>query len=94
MIKHPAPGVVQIRGMIESEIPSMNAAKVHSNWVHVGDIIHAHGVTEKKRAQGHAGMAARKANEAKRAEQKPAESDPLGGDDDGDDERHSWDEGA
>jgi|GEM_PF-958413 len=85
-IKHPA--CVSIRGIIESEIPTMNALKIHSQLTHVGDIIHAYNVTEKKREQGRSGMAARKANEAKRAAQAPAQpslsdtdlDDALGGD--------------
>ena len=83
-IKHPA--CVSFRGIIESEIPTMSALKVHSQLTHVGDVIHAWGVTQKKRDQGYKGMAARKANEAKRAaaaaQSTDDDEDPLGGDDD------------
>lgn len=85
-IKHPA--CVSIRGMIESEMATMNALRIHSLLTHVGDIIHAWNVAEKKRDQGRKGMAVRRENEAKRAEQPtPTDADPLGGDD----ERASWD---
>lgn len=82
-IKHPA--VAQIRGMYESDIPSMNALKIHSTLVHVSDIIHGYNAREKKAEQGRLGMAARKRNEAVRAaEQKPlteSEKDWADGDD-------------
>ncbi|HEX5180769.1 MAG TPA: hypothetical protein VFW04_15640, partial [Gemmatimonadaceae bacterium] len=71
-IKHPA--CVSIRGMIESEIPTMNALKIHSLLTHVGDIIHAWNVSQGKKEQGRKGMAARKANEAKRAGAEPEDA--------------------
>ena len=82
-IKHPA--CVSIRGMIESEMATMNALRIHSLLTHVGDIIHAWNVAEGKKEQGRKGMAARKANEAKRAGAEPEDAG------NGDDERASWD---
>lgn len=76
-VSHPA--CATIRTIVEARLSELTEAEIDDQMTMAADIIHAWNVSEGKKEQGRKGMAARKANEAKRA---GAESEDAGASDD------------